>query len=384
MNSHESRALMIGLENEYKLPKGSLQAIGEQLTGWGNEQSLLPPHRERSQNRYQEHIQSAQRLREKLNEFDGILPLAFDAYFRGDKKTRQSLSGLGFDETSSRNVYRAMARMPKYGAPELTGEDFRSLSKVFGEPNAHDIKLASTQFVPDAIRPNTLTKTKDGKYRTGDNFFDAVMYIESKGNTNAVSVTGATGLFQFTKGTGKRYGLITQDGKDFRKDPEANFRAMQQLTKDNANDLKKAGIELTPTNLYLAHQQGVGGAIEIIRAMKQGREVSPQIRTNMNHNNGRGKTPAQFYAFVDSKVKEALELTKSETVGEERFIQEVPTQASYDINLKNTDDISKKSDDLAIRANALARLQRYFQNNGDDIVVPKKIRAVVYGIMGDI
>ena len=85
----------------------------------------------------------------------------------------------------------------------------------------------------------------------------AIAQIESNFNPTAKSPTGATGLFQFTKGTARDYDLVD------RKDPVANAYAAARLLKDNAKSLG-----LTPTvdnaaQLYMAHQQGVGG----VRAM---------------------------------------------------------------------------------------------------------------------
>ena len=94
-------------------------------------------------------------------------------------------------------------------------------------------------------------------------------------------------------------------GRDLRKDPAANFAAMQKLTQDNAKRLADAGMEVNPSTLYLAHQQGVGGAIALLKAAKSGRDVPGNIRANMNVNGGRGLTPAQFVAKFDRKIREA-------------------------------------------------------------------------------
>ncbi|MBO9168349.1 transglycosylase SLT domain-containing protein [Rhizobium sp. L245/93] len=87
---------------------------------------------------------------------------------------------------------------------------------------------------------------------------------ESSFNPNAVSPTGATGLAQFTKGTGKQYGLVGPNG-DMRADPTANLKALVALTNDNKNALTQAlGRAPTDGELALAHQQGVGGAISLL------------------------------------------------------------------------------------------------------------------------
>lgn len=303
----QSRALMMGLEVERGLPRGSLQALTEQMTGYRNNNPLLPQHRlnERNPNRVLEHEQAANRFQEKMAEFDGIVPLAIDAYIRGDKATRKSISGAGFDQDAVNNIYSTMARMPKYGGEEIDTQSMQVMQSVIGKPSK-DLSGVRKAPPPKPVKPIQLYQTEGGKYRTGDAFLDAVMDIESGGNTSAVSPTGATGLFQFTRGTAKRYGLITKDGRDLRKDPQANLRAMLALTKDNAAYLKSKGVPVNPSTLYLAHQQGAGGAVEILRAAREGREVSPAIRRNMNLNNGKGKTPAQFVAMFDQKVRSRM------------------------------------------------------------------------------
>ena len=110
---------------------------------------------------------------------------------------------------------------------------------------------------------------------------ETMMQIESAGNPYAVSSTGAVGLFQFTSGTGKQYGITN------RFDPVQNANAAAQLLSDNAAALRRAGYTPTPDLLYLTHQQGVGGVIQMLETSSGKRSgVSDAVRKNMQANYG--------------------------------------------------------------------------------------------------
>lgn len=85
-----------------------------------------------------------------------------------------------------------------------------------------------------------------------------VARVESGGDPNASNGT-AGGLFQFTNGTAKRYGLSDKF------DPAANADAAARLARDNYQGLSSAlGRPPTDGELYLAHQQGLGGATKML------------------------------------------------------------------------------------------------------------------------
>lgn len=125
------------------------------------------------------------------------------------------------------------------------------------------------------------------------NYLQTLAKVESGGNPNAVSSTGAVGIFQFTRKTGMSYGLVGR-GFDNRRDQRSNIMAGAKLARDNAAALANAGLPTTSAYLYLAHQQGVGGVQAIVNAARTGTDVPSNIRRNMDVNGGRGLTPAQF------------------------------------------------------------------------------------------
>lgn len=127
--------------------------------------------------------------------------------------------------------------------------------------------------------------------------------IESGGRANATNASGAKGLYQFVPGTAREMGIA---GQEF--DPAANAKAAAEYTKRNIATLKKAGIEPTPEILYMAHQQGAGGVIQLAKAAQAGKgydELSPELQKNMASNAGRGKSAAEFMDMWKKRYAEA-------------------------------------------------------------------------------
>ena len=100
------------------------------------------------------------------------------------------------------------------------------------------------------------------RWYSDDPLTNAFIMKESGGYADALSPTGASGLFQFTVGTARAMGL---DPKD-RTDPYKSYDAYVRLMKDNARILRSYGIPVTPRNLYFIYNIGPKGAKEIIQA----------------------------------------------------------------------------------------------------------------------
>jgi hypothetical protein len=85
--------------------------------------------------------------------------------------------------------------------------------------------------------------------------------IESGGNPHGpASSAGATGLFQFLPKTAAAVGV-----KDVNDIGQQTAGALT-LVRQNKAALTQAGIQPTDANLYLMHQQGIGGGLALLRA----------------------------------------------------------------------------------------------------------------------
>jgi len=133
--------------------------------------------------------------------------------------------------------------------------------------------------------------------------FIAMAGHESGFNPSAVSPTGAMGLFQFTKGTGRQYAEKLGFGGDLneiRMDPVKNAEMAAALYKDNLKSMqgvmKESGFTDEATAAYLAHNLGAGGAKSLLRQYGANPNAPLQLTRDMalNPANFRGvATPAQ-------------------------------------------------------------------------------------------
>lgn len=132
------------------------------------------------------------------------------------------------------------------------------------------------------------------KHGVSADYMTTMAMLESGGNPNAVSPTGAVGLYQFTGGTAKDYKLNN------RFDKRANADAAARLAGDNSAYLESKGIKATPENLYLAHQLGARGARNVINAASGKEALTDQTKSAMGNNYG--NIGAQDYLDKNSKV----------------------------------------------------------------------------------
>ncbi len=101
---------------------------------------------------------------------------------------------------------------------------------------------------------------REQQYGLPSGYLGRTAQIESGGNPNAQNPnSSAGGAFQFIDSTAKQYGLTNKF------DPNASADAAARLAADNKRQLTAAlGREPTAGELYLAHQQGGGGASKLL------------------------------------------------------------------------------------------------------------------------
>lgn len=124
-----------------------------------------------------------------------------------------------------------------------------------------------------------------------------IAQIESAMNPNAKNPrSSAGGLFQFIDGTAKQMGLRN------RFDPQEAADAAARLAAQNAQFLQsRIGRQPTGAELYLAHQQGAGGAAKILGNPNAPAE-SVVGRQAVALNGGKpGMTAADFAALWTNK-----------------------------------------------------------------------------------
>lgn len=177
-----------------------------------------------------------------------------------------------------------------------------------------------------------------GEISVPGDYYSFIRAAESSGNDRAVSSTGATGRYQFIKGTwlelfrdvkSSRFAEIQKanTGADgsvnqraveaavlaLRNDPELQEELVRAFTTRNAAALDREGFAPTARNLYAAHNIGAGGAAALLRAEREGRgdataqSVLDRVNPNLTSANrgyyGDGKTVSESLAILERKTQ---------------------------------------------------------------------------------
>lgn len=113
------------------------------------------------------------------------------------------------------------------------------------------------------MRPDLFSDISDAskKYGVPESYMRTMAWIESKGDPNAKSRdSSASGIYQFVDKTARQYGIY---GHQF--DQKMNVDAGARFALANLKYLRKVlKRDPAPFELYLAHQQGPGGATSLL------------------------------------------------------------------------------------------------------------------------
>lgn len=149
---------------------------------------------------------------------------------------------------------------------------------------------------PEAASANGLYTSLEQQYGLPTGYLARTAQIESGGNPNAQNPnSSASGMFQFIDSTAQQYGLTNP------MDPVASAQAAARLAADNAAVLRaKLGREPTAAELYLAHQQGAGGALALLT--NPGASAASVVGSEAaNLNGGQGATAGDMASMWTAK-----------------------------------------------------------------------------------
>ena len=132
------------------------------------------------------------------------------------------------------------------------------MAAVGGAPVASGSAAPRAVAAPEQFA--ALFAEQEAKYGLPQGYLARTAQIESNFNPNAKNPnSSAGGLFQFINSTARQYGLAN------RFDPVAATASAARLASDNRDFLaRRLGREPSAGELYLAHQQGAGGAAKLL------------------------------------------------------------------------------------------------------------------------
>jgi hypothetical protein len=138
------------------------------------------------------------------------------------------------------------------GASNTPAPPSGPLAGAMADPSRHSSSPSMARGMPDFAKV-------EQEFRLPAGYLARTAQIESGGNPNAQNPkSSAGGLFQFIDSTAAQYGVDKFD-------PHSSTIGAARLAADNASHLRQAlGREPTSGELYLAHQQGAGGAAKLL------------------------------------------------------------------------------------------------------------------------
>jgi Transglycosylase SLT domain len=158
-----------------------------------------------------------------------------------------------------------------------------------------------------------------------------VVSMESGGNPNAVSSTGALGAFQLTGATASSLGVRN------RFDPFESADGAMRLMQENSKLASKKGLEPDLLSNYLVYQLGPSAAVEVLRAKPSTKidSLSPKTVNAVRLNyGGKSSTVGEYLTKNNAKLDKPPSLQETATA----VSSTAPRPTS--INVKPEPDVS--------------------------------------------
>ena len=242
-------------------------------------------------------------LTDKVSSISSATKRAYDVAKAGAGSALENVTLKGYRHKAMFDGIKGGDDLAKYGTyTDAEAKRIRTLKTSAANTSA-SIPGGMSQEIQDKI------SAQAKKHGLDPVMMQKIAAMESGGNPNAISKTGALGLFQFTGQTASGVGIKN------RFDVDQNIEGGMKLTSQNMSMLKKAGLPVTAENIYMMHQLGPSAAQEIIRGSAGGKskaDLSSNTQRSMNLNYGVNSRTAAEY--IDTN-RIALDRRYAATVG---------------------------------------------------------------------
>ena len=242
-------------------------------------------------------------ITDKVSSITSATKRAYDVAKAGAGSVLENVTLKGYRHKAMFDGIKGGDDLAKYGTyTDAEAQRIRALKTSAANTSAN-IPGGMSQEIQDKI------SAQAKKYGLDPVMMQKIAAMESGGNPNAISKTGALGLYQFTGQTASGVGIKN------RFDVDQNIEGGMKLTSQNMTILKKAGLPVTAENIYMMHQLGPGAAQEIIRGSEGGKskaDLSSNTQRSMNLNYGANSRTASEYINTN---RIALDKRYAATVG---------------------------------------------------------------------
>lgn len=245
----------------------------------------------------------AEKISEKVSGVTSSVKRAYDVAKAETGSLLENVTLKGYRHKAMFDGIKGGDDLAKYGTyTDFEANRIRTLKNSAANTSAN-IPGGMSQEIQDKI------SARAKKYGLDPVMMQKIAAMESGGNPNAISKTGALGLFQFTGQTASGVGIKN------RFDVDQNIEGGMKLTSQNMAMLKKSGLPVTAENIYMMHQLGPSAAQEIIRGSVSGKskaDLSSNTQRSMSLNYGANSRTAAEY--IDTN-RVALDKRYAATVG---------------------------------------------------------------------